>query len=54
VMHKAGWLAGVRHDNGIVAFHGGVFVATVMTWRVGAADDLVGQVALAAFSRFAG
>jgi beta-lactamase class A len=54
VMHKAGWLTGLRHDNGIVAFHGGVFVATVMTWRVGAADDLAGRVALAAFSRFAG
>jgi beta-lactamase class A len=54
VMHKAGWLSGVRHDNGIVAYHGGVFVATVMTWRVGAADDLAGRVALAAFSRFAG
>ena len=52
VMHKAGWLTGVRHDNGIVAFHGGVFVATVMTWRVGAADDLAGRVALAALSRF--
>ena len=46
VMHKAGWLTGVRHDNGIVAYHGGVFVATVMTWRVGAADDLAGRVAL--------
>ena len=53
VMHKAGWLPGVRHDNGIVAYHGGVFVATVMTWRVGAADDLAGRVALAAFTRFA-
>ena len=52
VMHKAGWLTGVRHDNGIVAFHGGVFVATVMTWRVGVADDLAGRVALAALSRF--
>ena len=54
VMHKAGWLTGVRHDNGIVAYHGGVFVATVLTWRVGAADDLAGRVALSAFSRFAG
>ena len=53
VMHKAGWLSGVRHDNGIVAFHGGVFVATVMTWRAGAADELAGQVSLAAFARFA-
>ena len=33
VMHKAGWLTGARHDNGIVAFDGGVFVATVMTWQ---------------------
>ena len=54
VMHKAGWLSGVRHDNGIVAFHGGVFVATVMTWKVGAADDLAGRIALASFARFAG
>ena len=54
VMHKAGWLTGVRHDNGIVAYHGGAFVATVMTWRVGAADDLAGRVALSAFSRFSG
>ena len=53
VMHKAGWLAGIRHDSGIVAYHGGVFVATVMTWRVGSADDLAGRVALAAFTRFA-
>jgi beta-lactamase class A len=54
VMHKAGWLAGIRHDNGIVTFHGGVFVATVMTWQTGAADDLAGRVALAALTRFAG
>jgi len=54
VMHKAGWLAGVRHDNGIVAYHGGVFVATVMTWQVREADDLAGRVALAALTRFAG
>ena len=52
VMHKAGWLAGVRHDNGIVAYHGGVFVATVMTWNVRAADDLAGRISLLAFSRF--
>ena len=54
VMHKAGWLAGVRHDSGLVAYDGGAFVATVMTWRVRAADDLAGRVALAAFARFAG
>ena len=27
-------------------------MATVMTWRTGAADELAGQVALAAFQRF--
>ncbi len=54
VMHKAGWLAGARHDNGIVAYDGGVFVATVMTWHVAAADELAGRVALSAFARFAG
>jgi beta-lactamase class A len=53
VMHKAGWLQNVRHDNGIVAFHGGVFVASVMTWRTPAADELAGQVSLAALTRFA-
>ena len=52
VMHKAGWLPRARHDNGIVAFHGGVFVASVMTWGVGAADELTGQVSLAALGRF--
>jgi beta-lactamase class A len=54
VMHKAGWLTGARHDNGVVAYEGGVFVATVMTWHVDAADELAGRVALAAFGRLAG
>jgi hypothetical protein len=54
VMHKAGWLAGARHDNGIVAYDGGVFVASVMTWHVAEADALAGRVALSAFARFAG
>ena len=52
VMHKAGWLPGARHDSGIVAFAGGVYVATVMTWQTGAADELAGRVALAALERF--
>jgi len=52
VMHKAGWLSGARHDNGIVAFRGGAFVATVMTWQTGAADELAGRVSLAALKRF--
>jgi hypothetical protein len=54
LMHKAGWLTDARHDNGIVAYEGGVFVASVMTWRVAAADELAGRVALSAFTRFAG
>lgn len=52
VMHKAGWLPQARHDNGVVAFSGGAYVATVMTWRTGGADDLAGDVALAALQRF--
>lgn len=54
VMHKAGWLTGARHDNGVVAFYGGAFVAAVMTWRTPEADVLAGQVALTALNRFAG
>jgi len=54
VLHKAGWLTGARHDNGIVAYESGVFVATVMTWRTAAADELAGRVALSAFARFGG
>ena len=56
VIHKAGWIDTARHDNGIVFWRGGVFVATVMTyrsWGVGTSSDvLAGQVALAAFRRF--
>jgi len=54
VIHKAGWLANARHDNGIVAYEGGAFVASVMTWHTHAADELAGRVALSAFARFAG
>jgi hypothetical protein len=52
VMHKAGWLSSARHDNGVVAFAGGAYVATVMTWNAGAPDELAGRVALAALKRF--
>ena len=52
VMHKAGWLPDARHDNGIVAFAGGAYVATVLTWRTGGADELAGRVSLAALQRF--
>ena len=54
VLHKAGWLPNARHDNGLVVFEGGVFVASVMTWHVREADALAGRVALSAFARFAG
>ena len=53
VMHKSGWLPTVRHDSGIVAFDGGVFVASVLTWRTAGADELAGRVAQVAFERFA-
>jgi beta-lactamase class A len=52
VMHKAGWLESVRHDNGVVAFGNGAFVATVMTWQRPRADELAGRVAEAALKRF--
>jgi len=52
VMHKAGWLAEARHDNGVIAFRGGAYVATVMTWRAGAPDELAGRISLAALRRF--
>lgn len=52
VMHKAGWLEGARHDNGVVAFWGGAYVASVMTWKTPAADEFAGQVSFAALQRF--
>jgi beta-lactamase class A len=56
VLHKAGWLTAVRHDNGLVFWRGGVFLATVMTYRargVGVSSDvLAGRVAGAALARF--
>jgi len=57
VLHKAGWIKAARHDNGLVFWHGGVFVVTVMTYRPGGAGDssdvLAGRVARAALARFA-
>ncbi|HWN22271.1 MAG TPA: serine hydrolase [Gaiellaceae bacterium] len=48
LLHKAGWLATARHDNGLVVWNGGVFVAAVLTWKAGgvgpAADVLAGRV----------
>ena len=57
VAHKAGWHSTVRHDNGLVFWSGGSFVATVMTWKsygVGTDSDvLAGRVAWLALRRFA-
>jgi len=52
VMHKAGWLANARHDNGVIAFRGGAYVASVLTWKTRAADELAGRVSFAALQRF--
>jgi beta-lactamase class A len=56
VLHKAGWLPTARHDNGIVVWQGGAYVASVLTWRPrgagNASDVLAGQVAAAALERF--
>ena len=54
VLHKAGWISSARHDNGLVFWRGGVFVATVLTWRGGGADELAGRVARTAYDRFSG
>ncbi len=56
VAHKAGWITTARHDNGLVYWPGGAFVATVMAWSPGgvgsSADLLAGRVARAALDRF--
>jgi beta-lactamase class A len=51
LFHKAGWIPSARHDVGIVASAEGAFVAAVMTWRSGSADELAGRVAQAALDR---
>ena len=56
VAHKGGWITTARHDNGLVYWPGGAFVATVMAWSPGgvgsSADLLAGRVARAALDRF--
>jgi hypothetical protein len=56
VLHKAGWIGVARHDSGLVYWSGGVFVATVMTWRAGgvgtSSDVLAGRVAQASLGQF--
>jgi beta-lactamase class A len=52
LFHKAGWLPGVRHDNGVVVSPDGAFVAAVLTWHSGGADVLAGEIARAARERF--
>jgi len=56
VLHKAGWIDAARHDAGLVFWHGGVFVASVVTWRPRGAghveDVLAGRLAAIALARF--
>ena len=56
LLHKAGWLATARHDNGLVVWDGGVFVAAVLTWSPGgvgtASDLLAGRIARKARDAF--
>jgi Beta-lactamase enzyme family len=58
VLHKAGWIDTARHDSGLVFWRGGVYVATVMTYRSSGAgtssDVLAGRVAAAALRRLRG
>jgi hypothetical protein len=54
-LHKAGWIAGARHDAGLVYWAGGVFAVAVMTHGSGVgtwSDLLAGRVALRALNRF--
>jgi hypothetical protein len=56
VLHKAGWISVARHDSGLVYWHGGGFVAVVMTYRStgvsSSSDVLAGQIAETAFKHF--
>ena len=56
VLHKAGWLATVRHDAGVIVWPGGAFVAAVLTWSprgVGTSSDvLAGNVTRAGLDVF--
>jgi hypothetical protein len=58
VLHKAGWLDAARHDAGLVVWRGGIFVASVMTYRGSGAgtrsDVLAGRIAQTALRRFRG
>lgn len=58
VLHKAGWIGTARHDNGIVLWPGGAYVAAVMTYRAAGAgthsDVLAGRIARIALDRFRG
>lgn len=51
LFHKAGWIPGARHDNGIVVTQNGVFAAAVATWRAATADVLAGEIAREAVRR---
>lgn len=55
VLHKAGWVNTARHDAGLVFWHGGVFVAGVMTWSSWGAgtssDRLAGKLAALTLAR---
>jgi beta-lactamase class A len=56
VLHKAGWIDAARHDAGLVFWHDGVFVVSVLTWRAGgdgvSADILAARCAAASLERF--
>ena len=58
LLHKAGWVDAARHDAGLIAWRGGILVASVMTHRAPKAgvrsDVLAGRVAEAALRRFRG
>jgi hypothetical protein len=58
IMHKGGWLPYVRHDNGLVAWRGGIYLVTMLTYRrsgVGTQEDiLAGRLAEAVLRQLRG
>jgi hypothetical protein len=56
VLHKGGWIDAARHDAGLVFWRGGVFVASVLTWKPEgngvSADLLAARCAATSLDRF--
>lgn len=58
VLHKAGWIAAARHDNGLLVWRGGIALVSVMTYRASGTgvreDELAGRIARATLAHVRG